>query len=133
MHHKIIGAENSREKVNIQVQPYDGSTEWTSDLFQLPDRPTTVKVRLQVPPAMEEQDVQFVLEAENAEFIDRGVMCDGSRAFSRRHDEHVVLKVVNTSQPVSLEAVYATGFEAVTLTTKLILSASLSTYDGDEL
>jgi hypothetical protein len=132
MHHKIISAENSRETVTIQVQPYDGSTDWISD-YALPNHPTTVKVQLHIPSELGWQDVQFVIEAVNAEFIDRGVMCDGSRAFSRRHDEHVVLKIMDTSQPVELTAAWAPGFEAVTLTPKLILTTTTPTLDGGEL
>jgi hypothetical protein len=159
MHHTIVEAENARERVTIQVQDYYGSTEWsTGDDYTLPrrsqsdDRPITLKVRLQVPASLESQSVQFVIElvgleqkkeggedvAPAAEFVDRGVMCDGGRAFSQRHDEHVVLTIPATTnttpQPIQLVAIWAAGYEAVSLTPVLTLlepPSSGSSSSGD--
>lgn len=163
MHHTIVEAKNARERVTIQVQDYYGSMEWsTGDDYTLPtrsqsdDRPITLKVRLQVPASLESQSVQFVIElvglegeaekeggedvASAAEFVDRGVMCNGGRAFSQRHDEHVVLTIPATTnttpQPIQLVAIWAAGNEAVSLTPILTLlkppsSASSSSGDGE--
>lgn len=145
MHHSIVSAEQAREKVFIEVQAYrresdggarDGASLWTSEDYLLHPRTsdgtldvTTLKVRLKVPPTMAHEDVQFVVEAkgEGVKFIDLGVMCDGSRAFSRRHDEHVILQINSTGgsggskDDVELVAGWASGHEAVKLTPMLTL------------
>lgn len=133
MHHHIIPVHQSRHKVNVQVQPYDdGSTEWKNN-FTLSSDPITLKVKLEVPAEIDGLNVEFVVEATNAEFIGRGVMCGGNRAFSKRHDKYVVLKIIDTSQDVTLEAIYAKGYEAVTLTPKLTLSAQSGEIGTEEL
>jgi hypothetical protein len=148
MWQKVITAEDSKHDVRIEVQPFGFGDEWLSSesnasdddkaVVQLPPAhpgtPLTLRVRLHVPPALEHEDVQFVMElktstadaaAEAVEFIDRGVMCDGSRAFSRRHDEHVVLQLDTELHPnleyVTLTAIWAPGMEAVSLTRTLTL------------
>lgn len=111
---------------------------------------TTLKVRLRVPPSLQHEDVQWVVEAMivptlshdespslSVNFIDLGVMCDGQRAFSRRHSEHVVLQIDDDGLDgdISLVAGWASGFEAVTLTPKMILRTgrSTQTLSSDEL
>ena len=157
MWNKVVPASDSKHDVRIEVQPYGFGDNWLSassedGTVQLPpshpEAPLTLKVRLAVPPALQREDVQFVIEAktsaadmaaEAVEFIDRGVMCDGSRAFSRRHDEHVILQVHLASHPsleyVALTAAWAPGMEAVTLTPTLILQPSMAVVgkSGDEL
>jgi hypothetical protein len=67
-------------------------------------------------------------------------MCDGGRAFSQRHDDHVVLTIPATTnttpQPIQLVAIWAAGYEAVSLTPVLTLlepqlSGSSSSGDGE--
>ena len=158
MWNKVLPASDSKHAVHIEVQPYGFGDTWLSassedGTLQLPpahpEAPLTLKVRLAVPPALQREDVQFVMEAktsaadvaaEAVEFIDRGVMCDGSRAFSRRHDEHVILQLQLASHPsleyVALTAAWAPGMEAVTLTPTLILKPAPPVVDDttkDEL
>jgi hypothetical protein len=142
MHHPMIPAEHAREEVLIEVQPYGGDGEW----FAAPEytlgrgekvsrnrddltTTTALKVRLKVPPSLQREDVQYVVEAkgDDVAFIDLGVMCDGVRAFSTKHDEHVVLQI-NTTATTTIEngniellAGWASGFEAVTLTRTMML------------
>jgi hypothetical protein len=178
MHHSMVPADEAREKVTIEVQPYyinenkdngetDSSTasdtvaaptsvedeiandgKWISteeySLVQHDGKSasssttTTLKVRLRVPPNLQYEDVQWVVEATTAKmatnadsdpspsanFIDLGVMCDGNRAFSRRHNEHVVLQIDDADDvdDIVLVAGWASGFEAVTLTPKMVLT-----------
>lgn len=127
----------------------DGSSGWiAANDYRLDndESSTMLKVRLRVPPALKFEDVQWVVEiagstseesadgdaaaaaaAATARFIDLGVMCDGNRAFSRRHSEHVILQIDNNNinsssgEDVTLVAGWAAGFEAVTLTPKMTL------------
>lgn len=104
---------------------------------------TILRARLMVPPSMEHTDVQYVMEVTGgtgAQFIDIGVMCDGRRAFSRRQDEYVTLQINpvpggagTIPNDVELVAVWATGFEAVTLTPKMTLRRIESPSDEQEL
>jgi hypothetical protein len=139
MHHHIIPADDEEPAgVSIQVQPY-GTDQWLSESdFSIESTPITIKVRLDYPPQLQRQDVQWVIESSSpsssspstteeegagagAEFIDRGVMCDGSRAFSRSQD-HAILRIDDISKPIELVAGYAPGFEAVRLTPKFTIS-----------
>jgi hypothetical protein len=113
-----------------------------------PGTPLTLRVRLRIPPSLSqgrEPDLQFVVEAttsisdaaaEAVEFIDKGVMCDGKRAFSRRHDEHVILQIDLNAHPeleyVTLVAGWASEMEAVTLTPLLTLIPARTTIEEDE-
>ena len=115
-----------------------------------PGTPLTLRVRLRIPPSLvggdsqsqhpSPPDIQYVVEAttsvsdaaaEVVEFIDRGVMCDGKRAFSRRHDEPVILQIDLNAHPeleyVTLVAGWATELEAVTLTPILTLIPARTT------
>lgn len=156
MWQRIIPASNAEHDVRIEVQPFGfGNNEWLQgdgdENLELtlpaphPGAPLTLRVRLQVPEALQREEVQFVIEAktsaadsaaEAVEFIDRGVMCDGSRAFSRRHDEHVILQLDLAAHPnleyVQLTAAWAPGMEAVTLTPTLTLKPSTAS-SSDEL
>lgn len=162
MWQKVVPANDSKHQVRIEVQPYGFGDDWLSapvdddgdddKTVQLPPahpgNPLTLRVRLHVPPALAKEDVQFVVEvktstadaaAEAVEFIDRGVMCDGSRAFSRRHDEHVVLQIDTQLHPlleyVALTAGWASDMEAVNLTPTLTLkpaSAAVASSGGGD-
>jgi hypothetical protein len=157
MFQKVVPASEAKHQVIIEVQPYGRGDEWLSatstttttedNIVQLPrafpQTPLTLRVRLRIPPALQGQDIQFVIEAktkvtapgdgaggedvvgDSVEFIDRGVMCDGKRAFSRRHDEHVILQIDTNLNPnleyVTLTAGWASEMEAVTLTPVLTL------------
>ncbi len=142
MWNKVVPASESEYSVKIEIQPYGYDDNWVSasddGTLHLPparsEAPLTLKVRLAVPPELQRQDVQFVIEAktstsdmaaEAVEFIDRGVMCDGSRAFSRRHNEYVILQLHTSLHPsleyVTLTAGWASGMEAVTLTPTVTL------------
>jgi len=109
-----------------------------------PGTPLTLRVRLHLPSGFEGSqangDVQFVIEAktsiadaaaESVEFIQKGIMCDGKRAFSRKHNEAVLLQIDLDSHPdleyVTLTAGWASGVEAVTLTPPLTLKPSTTT------
>jgi hypothetical protein len=116
-----------------------------------PGTPLTLRVRLRLPPSLHPPpgdhppDIQFVVEAttsvsdaaaEAVEFIDKGVMCDGKRAFSRRHDEPVILQIDLNAHPeleyVTLVAGWASELEAVTLTPILTLIPARTTMDEGE-
>lgn len=151
MFHKVVPATEARHEVYIEVQPYGRGDAWLSvdkqgDFLQLPaafpNAPLTLRVRLHVPPALQSQDVQFIIEAktsiadeaaESVEFIDKGLMCDGSRAFSRRHDEHVILQIDTNLHPdleyVTLTAGWAADMEAVTLTPILTMKPAAPVAD----
>jgi hypothetical protein len=155
MHHPMVPPQDARHEAFIQVQPY-GSSEWIAaeehtlgrglKATRDPDDSTfvnTLKVRLQVPEHLEmmNEEVQFVVEArgENVAFMDVGVQCDGTRAFSRRHDEHVVLQINSTattssssSNVVELMAGWAAGYEAVTLTRIMTLKRSPVGVDANQ-
>jgi hypothetical protein len=144
MHHPMVPAEQAKEEVRIEVQTYgsgDGGEWITAEEYTLGDgkkvsrdeddltTTTTLKLRLNVPPKLQNMDIQYVVEARGSDvaFIDLGVMCDGSRAFSTQHDGHVVLQINTTATTteengsIELFAGWASGFEAVTLTPTMIL------------
>ena len=143
MHHPMVPAEQAKEEVFIEVQTYgsDGGEWITSKEYTLHKgkkvsrneddltTTTTLKLRLKVPPNLQNEDIQYVVEAKGNDvaFIDLGVMCDGSRAFSTQHDGHVVLQINTTAATteengnIELLAGWASGFEAVTLTPTMII------------
>jgi hypothetical protein len=144
MFQKVVPASEARHTVMIEVQPYGRGDTWLSATDEdgnlqlpraFPGSPLTMRVRLRIPPALEGQDIQYVIEAktsdadagssESVSFIDMGTMCNGKRASSRRHDTHVILQIDTHNNPsldsVALTAGWASGMEAVTLTPVLIL------------
>jgi len=144
MWNHVIPASNAQHPVHIEVQPYGFGEDWLSadpdGIVPLPaphpGTPLTLRVRLHLPPELERggDNVQFVMEAktstadaaaEAVEFIDKGVMCDGARAFSLRHKDPVILQIDLIAHPdleyVTLTAAWAPGMEAVTLTPTLTL------------
>lgn len=155
MHHPMRPPHEAEHQVFIEVQPYGESTWTVAEEYTLPvankgttddDASVTLKVRLKVPPALELEEVQFVVEIHGddsiknnaAAFVDLGVMCDGSRAFSRAHDEHVVLRVNATtdghSSNITLLAGWAHEYGAVSLTpTMAIIRGAVDGTSGDEL
>ena len=155
MHQYIIPADETTD-VSIEIQECGTSdndqwisSEYTPSTTTTLNTPFNIKVRLQFPYHLLRQDVQYVIEivteedddeqegegeednnkAVVAEFIDRGVMCEGQRAFSRSSD-HVVLKIYDISQPIELVAGYAPGMEAVRLTPKFTITTNISSSEG---
>jgi hypothetical protein len=164
MHHPMVPPEEADDQAFIEVQPY-GEDAWISDEeytlkegtstgrpskdnvdVESSTKTTILKVRLRVPRSLRKQDVQYVVEAkgEDVAFIDTGVMCDGSRAFAIRQDEHVILQINTTAASaakemnhIELKAGWAAGYEAVTITRTMTLKRStvVGTTEGggDEL
>jgi hypothetical protein len=160
MHHPMTLPQDAPHQVFLEVQPY-GKTTWiVAEEYTLPghnnnDDDTvvsgstgtthTLKVRLRVPPALEMEEVQYVIEVkgDDVAFVDLGVMCDGVRAFSRSHEEHVVLRINVTSSNndhdnggdnIELLAGWASGYGPVVLTrTMRIKRNSLDPNGRDEL
>ncbi|MGK3749943.1 MAG: hypothetical protein ACI8RD_002241 [Bacillariaceae sp.] len=115
-----------------------------------------LKLRLKVPPNMKQKGIQFVVEVKGngVSFVGPGVMCDGDRAYSRQYDQHVLLQINSTTVSeaaaigkgeeekeedftetdllvgdVEIVAGWASGYEAVSLTPKMILRRSTSLKD----
>lgn len=159
MHQPIVQIEDQSEemKAYIEIQsyasprraPWMASTQQEhEDLFPLSiynsTATTLLKLRLVVPSSVTQKHAQFVVEAigEGVTFVGEGVMCGGSRAFSKQHDRHVLLQINSTRAfPTSNEqeksgevpahkgdiemvAGWATGYGAVKLTPKMILRRS---------
>jgi len=139
MHKSIVFTKDQSEeqrRVKIEIQPYVGKSPWltSASLDDLMAKSNLLKVRLQVPPSLTEQrSFQFVVEAtgDNASFVGPGVMCDGRRAFSKQHQNHVLLQISEPTQRIELFAGWAAGYEAVKLTSKMILKSGSS--DGETI
>ena len=157
MNRPIVPSEDQSEdrRVYIEIQP-DGSRftdPWMvatpqdhRDLFPAPSTTTTgtaveaaattvLRLRLRVPRSLRRKQVQFVAEVtgEGVSFVGPGVMWGGSRAFSRQHREHVLLRIPSTravSGDIELIAGWAAGYGAVNLTPKMIVKRTETTLDG---
>ena len=141
MHKPIVFTKDQSEEqrqVKIEIQPvymgtYMGKAPWLTSA-SLDDfmAASMLKVRLQAPPSLREQrSFQFVVEAtgDGVKFVGPGVMCDGRRAFSKQHQTHVLLQLAKATQNIELVAGWAAGYEAVKLTSKMILKTSSSSDD----
>ena len=140
---KVEDQSTEEQKVMIEVQPFVAlpGTLWDSatllnldGLFPSPN-PTTnlLKVRLKLPPSLQPQprkSVQFVAQVsgEGVSFVGQGVMCDGRRVSSKKHDQHVLLQIASNTNNSNIElvAAWARGYEAVKLTQKLIVKRSIA-------
>ena len=131
MNRHVLGVEKAPHLVTVKVRPV-GTEEWLDNFTYSSNALTSVQVRLHVPPALVDEDVQFVVETtEGATFTSPTQMCDGKRSFSRAYDEHVTLVLEGSTDTVSLKAGWAAGHEAVSLTPNLILTKKQA--DMDEL
>jgi len=160
MHHPIVHTEDQSEerKAYIEIQPYTSRRKapwmasmqqehedlFLSSIYNATTATTLLKLRLRVPPSLPQKGVQFVVEAigEGVSFVGQGVMCDGTRAFSKQHVKHVLLQINSTrtytgkNEPENLDersallsdielvAGWAAGYGAVKLTPKMILRRS---------
>lgn len=128
MNQKVLNIEDAPHKVKIEVKP-EGSNEWVTNFTYPKDSLTSVEVRLSVPPALQEEDVQFVVEtSEGAKFVEP-IMCEGKRSFARNHDDAVTLVLEGSTDTVSLKAGWASGYEAVSLTPSLFMRMESSEPD----
>jgi hypothetical protein len=161
MHHPMTLPQDAPHQVFLEVQPY-GETTWiVAEEYTLPGHDTipdgespnpstiqTLKVRLRVPDALEMEEVQYVVQVkgDGVTFIDLGVMCDGVRAFSRSHDEHVVLSINatmandissgndNDNDDIELIAGWASEYGPVALTRTMRIKRHIVVPNGrDEL
>lgn len=129
MNRHVNEVDSAPHLVTVKVR-LEGTEEWLDNLTFPSDSPTTVDVRLAVPPALVEEDVQFVVETtDGATFAPPTMMCEGRRSFSRAYDEHVTLVLDGTTPTVSLKAGWAAGHEAVNLTPLLVLRKEPATAD----
>lgn len=139
MNQNVLKVEDAPHKVTVEVKP-EGSHEWVTNFTYPKDSLTSVEVRLSVPQALQEEDVQFVVEtSQGAKFVEP-IMCEGKRSFARNHDDAVTLVLEGSTDSVSLKAGWATGYEAVALTPTLFMQMESSepdmaqpTNDADEL
>jgi hypothetical protein len=113
-----------------------------------------LKLRLKVPPSMKQKGIQFAVEVKGngVSFVGPGIMCDGDRAYSKQYDQHVLLQINSTIVSAAAAAIkkeeiegssktnflvgdveivagWASGYEAVSLTPKMILRRSGSLKD----
>jgi hypothetical protein len=120
MNYKVRTHEDATHKVGIEVRK-EGTEEWTTNFFYPKNEVTTVQARLKVPSPLEKQTVQYVMETTpGAQFVDPP-MCEGRRSFARNHDDHVTLEIQGTSDSLELWAGWASGFDVVSLTNRLVL------------
>lgn len=128
MNQKVKSEKDAPHKVTVEIRP-EGSNEWLHNFTYPKDSLTSVDVRLSVPPALQEEDVQFVVEtSDGAKFVEP-IMCEGKRSFARAHDDAVTLVLEGSTDTVSLKAGWAAGYEAVALTPSLILQMEPSEPD----
>ena len=128
MNQKVLGEKDAPHRVTIQVRP-EGSTEWMKNYTYPKDALTSLEVRLDVPPALEKQDVQFVVEtSDGAKFVEP-VMCEGRRSFARSYDDAVTLVLEGSTDSISLKAGWASGYEAVSLTPSFVMQMEQSEPD----
>ncbi len=138
MHKPIVQFQDQSEEekmVKLEIQPYvspKGSPWLASSPQDLEnaEASTLWKVRLQVPPSLRRKSVQFVVDAtgEGASFVGSSVMCDGKRAFSKKYDNYVLLQIQPSESPsdIGLFAGWAAGYQAVKVTSKIILKRTSS-------
>lgn len=131
MNNRIIPAKDAPLDVRIEVKFSQGD-EWTtsSSLFYPPDRPSSVTLRLKVPPELANEDVQYVMETTTpgARFL-RPQTCEGRRSHASHYAIASVLEIDGTTETVEIVAGYAKSHEAVTLTPRLILQRQSSSSD----
>lgn len=128
MNQKVKSEKDAPYKVKVEVRP-EGSNEWTQNFTYPKDSLTSIEVRLSVPPALQEEDVQFVVEtSDGAKFVEP-IMCEGRRSFARAHDEAVTLVLEGSTDTVMLKAGWAAGYEAVALTPSLVMQMEPSEPD----
>mmetsp|Transcript_21149 Transcript_21149/g.29897 ORF Transcript_21149/g.29897 Transcript_21149/m.29897 type:complete len:176 (+) Transcript_21149:19-546(+) len=123
MNHYIVPAHKADHEVVIEIQP-EGYTDWvTSHIVYLEPTIESVKVRLQVPHALHDETVQYVVESTEGGLFADSNMCDGKRAYARDYDDEVVLKFNHDFHETHLELVagWAMGHEEVRLTPRLKL------------
>jgi hypothetical protein len=128
MNHRVNQVDDAPHLVTVKVRP-EGTEEWLDNYTFPSNSPTTVEVRLAVPPALSDEDVQFVVETTDGAKFTFPDMCEGRRSFSRAYDEPVTLVVEGTTPTVSLKAGWAAGHEAVNLTPTLVLKKEPATAD----
>jgi hypothetical protein len=129
--------EQAAHIVEMQVQRQDGGGEgeWHSgDSVKYPaGKSSTWKVKVKPPPALQGNNMQYVVEAqpifndgstsgakEAAKFT-YPKMCDGKRSFGRNYDEAVTVEFNGQADSVEIWAAWAIGFGQVSLTPKLTL------------
>jgi hypothetical protein len=129
MNRHVNEVDNAPHLVTVEVR-LEGTEEWLDNLTFPSDYRTTIEVRLAVPPALIDEDVQFVVETtDGGQFAPPTNMCEGRRSFSRAYDQHVTLVLEGTTPTVSLKAGWAAGHEAVNLTPLLVLRKEPATAD----
>lgn len=108
------------------VRPVLGGDEendapFSPELTYAADTVTSLEVRLNVPAALEGEDVQYVVESSAGAVFVKPEMCGGRRSHARSAHQSVLLEVDGTRPTIELLAGWATGHEAVKLTTKTVL------------
>jgi hypothetical protein len=121
MNRHVLEVDDAPHLVTVKVRPV-GTEEWLDNFTYSADALTSIEVRLAVPTALMEDDVQFVVETTDGATFTSPNMCEGKRSFSRAYDEHVTLVLEGSTDTVSLKAGWAAGHEAVSLTPKLVLT-----------
>jgi hypothetical protein len=134
MNNRIIPAKDAPLDVRIQVK-FAQDDEWLSSLSYPPDRTTsTVMLRLQVPPELSHEDVQYVMETTTnpgARFLRPQPTCEGRRSHASHYAIASVLEIDGTTETVEIVAGYAKSHEAVTLTPRLILQRQQQQQSSD--
>ena len=122
MNHQVKTVENAPHLVNIMVKENEES-EWAHYWNYTPGVSKSLQVRLDVPEALQEEDVQYVIETSNGAKFTTSVMCEGKRSFARAYDEAVTLEVDGSTDTVSLRAGWAIGHAPVSLTPFFVMWA----------
>mmetsp|Transcript_14202 Transcript_14202/g.19871 ORF Transcript_14202/g.19871 Transcript_14202/m.19871 type:complete len:176 (-) Transcript_14202:218-745(-) len=123
MNHHIVPAHKADYTVDLEIKP-EGYSDWlTSHVVYIQPSIESVKVRLKVPPALQDETVQYVVETTEGALFADSPMCDGKRAYARDYDTEVVLKFNPDFHETHLEiwAGWAMGHEEVRLTPRLKL------------
>ena len=131
MNKKIVTHEDADHIVDLKMEREDHPGEWLTSEIKYPASQKSVwRVKVQPPPELQGNNIQFVIEAEST-FNDgsKGVgakfefpkMCEGRRSFARNYNEGVILEIDGTADSVELWAAWAKGYGQVSLTPRLVL------------
>lgn len=118
MNNRIVPFHKADHRVKIEVEAT--GDEWFHPTHLTFEEGAKLSLRLLIPRALEGTNVQYVMETTEGGVFEKG-MCDGRRATSTSHSEPVVLELSGDYDEVEVWAGWATGHEAVRLTSRLTL------------
>ena len=134
MNQQVANPEDAPHTVGLQIASTENAEHFQESIRYPADTPSTWKVKINPPPALQGGTMQYVVEVlpifndvtttdeevEDAMFT-YPKMCDGRRSFGRNYDEAVTLTLNGKADSVEVWAGWATGFGLVSLTPKMIL------------